>query len=514
MRLFLLMLALFINTVPTSAQRQASFDAFMEGVRPNAVKGDVRYRRGDGKFDLEPGLKLEAGDLVKTSANSYAELLLQPGNYLRIGGETECQIFSDQHDKMKFKLNQGTISLEILSTDWEHTIYSRKEAYELIRVITPDAQIFISEPGIYRINATTDKRTELIVRSGEAVINARQVKKNRKAVASGDSITLTEIDPKIEDNFDLWGRERAEKSVQANRILKNESPWTDKRKEEQQTAIDFPEDEETMLNRGTVSVRPGTVNFVETGVELSRPTKECEQLTEKSQLETGDKLRTSEHSFVEIAVLPDMHLRLDQRSEVLFEQLSTDSISVKLLRGSAILNVAQFDKTQGLPLTFGGLSTSVVIAGEGNYRIDITPGGDEITVREGKVILNEKSVNACRRIAAGTVSECDKKKPDDFDVWSEYRGEGEYFLGKRVVPVVSFLTDLRRVRFRKTGFWFQNPGETTYTFVPFTSPHFKSPYGGNYSTAFTQRKQGLPRVDPAHDPFSHLPRLATPKPRP
>lgn len=514
MRIILLMLALLINTVPTSAQRQASFDAFMTGVRPNAVIGDVRYRRGDGKFDLEPGLKLEEGDFIKSSANSYAELLLQPGNYLRIGGETECQIFSDQHDRMRFKLNKGTVSLEILSSEWDDTIYSRKEAYELIRVITPDAEVFISRPGIFRINATTDKRTELIVRSGEAVINAQRVKKNRKAIASRDSITLSEIDPKIEDSFDLWGREQADKSVKANRTLKNESRWTDKRKEEQQTAVDFPEDEETRLNRGTISVRPGTVNFVEAGVELSRPTKEWEQLTEKSQLETGDKLRTSEHSFVEISVLPDMHLRLDERSEVLFEQLSTDSISVKLLRGSAILNVAQFDSTEGLPLTFSGLSTAVVIAGGGNYRIDITPSGDEITVREGKVILKEKPVTGCRKIVAGTIFGCDKKTNDKFDVWSEYRGEGEYFLGQRVVPVVSYLADLRSVRFRKTGFWFQNPGQTTYTFVPFTLTYFKSPYGGNYSTVFTPRHMPMKRVDPGDDPFTRLPKLATPRPRP
>jgi len=176
--------------------------------------------------------------------------------------------------------------------------------------------------------------------------------------------------------------------------------------------------------------------------------------------------------------------------------------------------VAQFDSTQGLPLTFGGLSTSVVIAGEGTYRIDIRPSGDEITVREGKVILKEKSVNGCRRIAAGTIFECDKKRTDNFDFWSEYRGEGEFFMGKRMVPVVSFLADLRRVRFRKTGFWFQNPGQTTYTFVPFTSPNFRSSYGGNYSTVLTPRNMPVNRVDPGDDPFSRLPGLATPRPRP
>src|SRR5215211_3142306 len=99
--IYLLIVVLVVNAVPASAQSQESFEGFITGVRANAVKGEVIYQRDDGKFALEPGLKLEEGDFIKSTANSYAELLLQPGNYLRLGGETECQIFSDQHDKMR-----------------------------------------------------------------------------------------------------------------------------------------------------------------------------------------------------------------------------------------------------------------------------------------------------------------------------------------------------------------------------------------------------------------------------
>ena len=159
-------------------------------------------------------------------------------------------------------------------------------------------------------------------------------------------------------------------------------------------------------------------------MEASRPDKEWEQLSYSWEFETGDKLRTKPHSFAELSLLPDTYLRLDSESEISFEQLSNDLISLKLLRGSAILDVARYESKELLPIKLAGPSTSVALVGEGNYRIDIKPSGDRITVREGKVIFNKSVVSSCRVISGGTVSECEKHRTDNFDFWSEHRGEG------------------------------------------------------------------------------------------
>ena len=149
-----------------------SVEGFIAGIRANAVKGDVMYQRGDGKFPLESGLKLEQGDFIRSGKGSYAELLLQPGNFLRVGADTELELFSEQHDKMRLKLNRGSIVIELLSRD--NAGFSRyliDEATELIRVITSDAEVFINRPGIFRINATAGLQTEVVAREGEAAIN-------------------------------------------------------------------------------------------------------------------------------------------------------------------------------------------------------------------------------------------------------------------------------------------------------------------------------------------------------
>src|SRR6185295_9139676 len=135
-----------------NGQRVESFEGFVTGIRPNAVNGEVFYQRKDGTFPLEAGLKLEQGDFIRSSASGYAELLLQPGNYLRVGSETECQLFSDQHDKMRLKLTHGVLIIELLSRETDYFSSGFwADSNELIRVITPDAEVFINHPGVVRI---------------------------------------------------------------------------------------------------------------------------------------------------------------------------------------------------------------------------------------------------------------------------------------------------------------------------------------------------------------------------
>ena len=475
---FTFVLIVLINFGTIAAQEpQDSFTGFMDGIRPNAVKGDVVYQRNNATFPLEPALKLEPGDIVKTTSNAYAELLLQPGNYLRAAGDTELQIVNNQHDRMKLKLVRGAISLEILS---KVNLDAAYEARYLIRVATPAGEVLIRYPGIFRINATDGGQTDLVVRDGSAVIKGRDIKAKRRAEVHKDNITVNEIDSRIEDAFDLWARERAEALVRANKELKKTAPWSRKQKEE--PIVDLPQDEERRGSPLVVSARPGTVSFVEDGVEFRNAQNEWQALTENTQLEAGDTLRTAAESFTELMLFPDMSLRLAGSSEAQFEQLSNDAVSVKILNGSAILDVARFDRKEAPKITISSTTSSATIADSGNYRIDV----DKITVRDGKVTLDEKSVGSCRIIAGGVVSECDKKRSDNFDFWSHYRGEGEYYDG---LSMASHLAKARRIRFQNIGFWFQQPGLTSYVFVPFMLDIFRSPYGGYYTTVLSPRRQ-------------------------
>src|SRR5688500_19368597 len=92
---------------------------------------------------MEADLELKQADPLRTGANSRIELLLQPGNLLRAGANTECHFVDDRYDRLKFVLNKGTLSFELLKNDWEDTsdfFETLKQGFELIRVITPNAR--------------------------------------------------------------------------------------------------------------------------------------------------------------------------------------------------------------------------------------------------------------------------------------------------------------------------------------------------------------------------------------
>jgi len=470
-----------------NAQRQESFEGFMSGIRANAVQGEVIYQRTDGKFPLEPGLKLEEGDFIRSGANAYAELLLQPGNYLRLASETEFMIFNDGHDRMRLKLNRGAISFEMVARDDSNFYFSPFQINELIRVITPNAEVLILQPGIFRIDATVDGRTEVTSRDGNAVIEGYVVREKKHVVAANRHLSFSDIDAKVEDAFDSWCRERAAKQVQANKLLKKNSPWSKNPKKGKQTSIETPEREQRDNRDRVVSARPGTITFAEPGAEFVHTPNEWQQLTETSQLQAGDTLRTNAHSFVELMLLPDVYFRLGTSSEVLLDQLLNDAISVRVVRGSAILDVPRFDRKLAPRIKVGGPVTAVAVADDGNYRIDTFANADAITIREGKVTFNEQPVGACRMISGGMVMGCDKKRGDNLDVWSQHRGEGQLYNGRAYVAMASHLARFRLFRFRNAGFWFQQSGQTSYTFVPFYSLLFRSPYGGNYSTVLQRR---------------------------
>jgi hypothetical protein len=182
-------------------------------------------------------------------------------------------------------------------------------------------------------------------------------------------------------------------------------------------------------------------------------------------------------------MFPDLYLRVDGDSEVSLEQLSNELIALKVLHGSAILDVARFDRKDFPEIFISGPTTTVAVAEDGNYRVNMR-GREEILVRKGKVVLQERSIGSCRIIAGGGASECDRKINDNFDVWSQHRGEGQFYNG---AAMATRLAQLRLRRFKNTGFWYQLPARGDYTFVPFFSTYFRSPYGGNYSCVLSPR---------------------------
>ncbi|HMJ09157.1 MAG TPA: FecR domain-containing protein, partial [Pyrinomonadaceae bacterium] len=94
--------------------------------------GIVRKRGTSGR--LFKGDTIEIGDRVSTGADGRAEILLNPGSYLRIGGESAFQFGSTALDDLLIKLDRGTSILEVFAgNEFVVTLKSPKATFKLIQ---------------------------------------------------------------------------------------------------------------------------------------------------------------------------------------------------------------------------------------------------------------------------------------------------------------------------------------------------------------------------------------------
>lgn len=494
-RVCLLVCCALAITAWINAGHSQNFDerleAIISGVRANVVSGGMFFERDKARFELTPGLELNDGDLLISERGGRAELLLQPGNYLRLNSETRLKVLSTQYDRVRLQLDTGSISFELLKT--EAPRYFEADMLFLIRVVTPHAEVIVSQSGITRISVDSSGNTEVAVRKGEAILNGTRVKEKKIARQMTSVISTSEFNSKSEDDFDLWCRERAGELVQLNKSLKKEAPWSNRKDAE--PVIDVPSDDDGADSPYVVSAKPGKVTFAETGSEVMRPQKEWADLTVSTDLQSHDRLRTDANSRVELMMFPDIYFRLDGNSEVVFEELSNDAVSITLVRGAAILDAAIFDRKKLPPFRIGVPATSAIIAADGNYRWDINATFAQVSVREGKVVLLGNTIDGCLRYSNGVSARCENKRTDNFDTWSWFRGEGIFFNGR---PMAGRLARLRARWLKNTGFWYRPSPNGYYTFVPYSSSSFQSPYGGNYSVALSPRRAPTYQPSPAN----------------
>src|ERR1051325_7451713 len=161
---------------------------------------------------------LSAGDRVRTSYDGRVEILLNPGSYLRVGGNSEIELSDNTLANLKVKLLRGTAIVEATGAD----------GLELnINISTPHTKLAIVRQGLYRLNVIPNDATELIVRKGRVILSDdshTKVKEGNKVVFSATNVSvakLTKEEKKAEEDIDNWSKQRAETLAKANRRIDN-----------------------------------------------------------------------------------------------------------------------------------------------------------------------------------------------------------------------------------------------------------------------------------------------------
>jgi FecR-like protein len=185
----------------------------------NAITGGATVNsRGDsGWQQLMITDDLNSGDRVRTAFDGRVEILLNPGSYLRVGGNSEVELLDNSLASLEVRLLRGTAIVEATGAD----------GLELnIGISTPHARIAIVRQGLYRLNVVPEDATELIVRKGRVILSDShtKVKGGNKVVFSATNVSVAKLnkeEKKIQDGVENWSKERGKALAKANSRITN-----------------------------------------------------------------------------------------------------------------------------------------------------------------------------------------------------------------------------------------------------------------------------------------------------
>ena len=167
----------------------------------NLVEGTVTVARKDGTGGvLVKGDNLAIGDRVTTAADGRAEILLNPGSYLRLAGNTVFEFRTTSLDDLQIKLDRGSAILEVFAAE-----------QFIVGVTTPSSKFVVVETGVYRVDVLNPRESRLQVWKGSARAGiAYEVGAGRVALASGSgNISVAKFDRDDQDEFDTWSKSRS-----------------------------------------------------------------------------------------------------------------------------------------------------------------------------------------------------------------------------------------------------------------------------------------------------------------
>ena len=180
----------------------------------NLVEGTVTVARSNNTGGpLLKGDRVEIGDRVSTAMDGRVELLMNPGSYLRLGGNSSLEFMTTGLDDLQIKLDRGRAMFEVLATDKFK-----------VQVITPKGRVAMIESGIYRIDLKADGTGTIAVTEGKAEVgqaNLTPVKAGRTATIGIETVAVAKFDRGKRDELAQWSRSRAKDLAKMTSSLRN-----------------------------------------------------------------------------------------------------------------------------------------------------------------------------------------------------------------------------------------------------------------------------------------------------
>lgn len=240
-----------------------------------------------------------------------------------------------------------------------------------------------------------------------------------------------------------------------------------------------------------ISAKAGGINLVSGDTRVKRRGAiEWQNLTSQDSLDNGDLVQTGVEGRVEVLLNPGSYLRLAENTEMELTDASLDSLRVRLLKGSAVLEVTGTGDRTSL-VEVATPQTQVTVDRKGFYRMNVlTADSTIVRVRKGRALVGGTEVKDGKQITvdrsgAANVAKFDKDAQDSFDLWSGQRAETLVAANRKLSKsaVTNAYSGYRRNPLGWGrgfgGFWVYDSLFSGHTFLPYYSG-WSSPYGPGY----------------------------------
>ncbi len=227
-----------------------------------------------------------------------------------------------------------------------------------------------------------------------------------------------------------------------------------------------------------VPASPGVVNYVEGHVSLDGQALSANSVG-SAWLQQGDTLDTQQ-GRAEILLTPGVFLRLGENSSVRMISPSLTDTRVQLLRGNALVEVAQLHKQNDIRVLADDSQTALLK--DGLYRFNADTNSVAVYDGKAKVMSGDESVELKKGHEANLTGPLVNRKfdreetqsADPLYAWSQLRSD--YLSQASAATSQTYI--VANSGFLGNG-WYWNPYWRTYAWLPGDSV-FYSPFGYRY----------------------------------
>lgn len=207
--------AFALATYAQSGSNQYVVSAKAGGI--NFVSGDVATLRKAATVAVSASTvdTLESGDQIQTGPNGRAEILLNPGSYLRVGENSVIEFTDTSLDSLRFRLNSGVALVEVAGDDDE---------VAPVEFTVAGSSVRFDKKGLYRIQYREPETATVRVLKGRVKIGDEKIGDGKEIVFDrGRQVAVTKFDKKEQDVFSQWSGDRARTVAEANARLSKDT---------------------------------------------------------------------------------------------------------------------------------------------------------------------------------------------------------------------------------------------------------------------------------------------------